>query len=163
MTSTSFSVEKYDVSNVDSDYIKGITRGDMYAFISHCQNKQQSAAGTRSRKIVSIRQFWNVSNTICGLCCTKAHILESNVAEVISPCRGKCPAGTKGGRPPARSLETPRIPQRIPQYLSLEESVRLLMVCEKNPRDHCIITIFLNLCKANCGWLAFRQNSSALM
>lgn len=25
--------EKYDVSNVDADYIKGITRGDMYAFI----------------------------------------------------------------------------------------------------------------------------------
>lgn len=108
--------EKYDVTNVDINYIKGITLSDMYAFISHCQTKQQSAAGTRSRKIVSIRQFWKYLRT-------KAHVIESNVAE---------------------ELETPKIPQRIPKYLSLEESVRLLMVCEKNPRDHCIITIFLN-------------------
>lgn len=107
---------KYDVSNVDADYIRGVTLNDMYAFISHCQNKQQSAAGTRSRKIVSIRQFWKYLRT-------KAHVIDTNVAE---------------------ELETPKIPQRIPKYLSLEESVRLLMVCENNPRDHCMITIFLN-------------------
>ena len=36
------------------------------------------------------------------------------------------------------------MPKRIPKYLNLEESVRLLLECKKSPRDHCIITIFLN-------------------
>lgn len=135
--------EKYDLSNVDAAYIKEITLNDMYAFISHCQNDKMSAASEsqfaahRSRKIVSIRQFWKYLKT-------KAHAIDNNVSEVISPCRGKCPEGTKGGRPPARSLEAPKIPKRIPKYLNLEESIRLLIECEKSPRDHCIITMFLN-------------------
>ena len=32
----------------------------------------------------------------------------------------------------------------MPKYLNLEESVRLLIQCQNSPRDHCIITIFLN-------------------
>lgn len=108
--------EKYDLSNVDVAYIKEITLNDMYAFISHCQNDKMSAAGTRSRKIVSIRQFWKYLKT-------KAHAIDNNVSE---------------------ELETPKIPKRIPKYLNLEESIRLLIECEKSPRDHCIITMFLN-------------------
>lgn len=49
--------EKYDLSFVDSDFIRSITLNDMYAFISDCQNNKQATAGTRARKIVSIRQF----------------------------------------------------------------------------------------------------------
>jgi site-specific recombinase XerD len=41
-------------------------------------------------------------------------------------------------------LETPSMPKRIPKYLTLEESVRLLTVCKDNQRDHCILTILLN-------------------
>lgn len=41
-------------------------------------------------------------------------------------------------------LETPKRPKRIPKYLSLEESMRLLMASQNSPRDHCILTIFLN-------------------
>lgn len=104
------------MSNVDAAYIKEITLNDMYAFISHCQNDKMSAAGTRSRKIVSIRQFWKYLKT-------KAHAIDNNVSE---------------------ELETPKIPKRIPKYLNLEESIRLLIECEKSPRDHCIITMFLN-------------------
>ena len=44
----------------------------------------------------------------------------------------------------AEELETPTLPKCIPKYLSLEESVRLLIECERSPRDHCIITLFLN-------------------
>jgi len=32
----------------------------------------------------------------------------------------------------------------LPKYLSLDESIRLLIESEKNPRDYCILTIFLN-------------------
>lgn len=108
--------EKYDLSNINADYIQAISLNDMYAFISHCQNEKMSAAGTRSRKIVSIRQFWKYLKT-------KAHAIQNNVSE---------------------ELETPKIPKRIPKYLNLEESIRLLIECEGSPRDHCIITMFLN-------------------
>lgn len=82
---------RYDASNVDSEFIQSVTLNDMYAFISYCQTEKHSAAGTRSRKIVSIRQFWKYLKT-------KAHVLESNVSE---------------------ELETPKIPKRIPKFLTL--------------------------------------------
>ena len=101
---------------VDLEFIKTISLNDMYTFIAYCQTELHAAAGTRARKIVSIRQFWKYLKT-------KVHLIDNNIAE---------------------ELETPKLPKRIPKYLSLEESVRLLIQCEKSPRDHSIITIFLN-------------------
>lgn len=103
-------------SGVNLEFIKNISLNDMYAFIAYCQNELHASPGTRARKIVSIRQFLKYLKT-------KAHLIDNNITE---------------------ELETPKIPKRIPKYLSLEESVRLLIQCEKSPRDHCIITIFLN-------------------
>lgn len=88
----------------------------MYSFIAYCQTVQKASAVTRARKIVSICQFWKYLKT-------KAHIIDNNIAE---------------------ELETPKLPKRIPKYLNLEESVRLLIACKTSPRDHCIINIFLN-------------------
>lgn len=101
---------------VNLEFIKSITLQDMYSFIYYCQRSLNSSAGTRARKIVSIRQFWKYLKT-------KAHVIDNNIAE---------------------ELETPKLPKRIPKYLNLEESVRLLLECKKSTRDHCIITIFLN-------------------
>lgn len=103
-------------ATADLDFIKSVTLNDMYSFISYCQKTLNSSPGTRCRKIVSIRQFWKYLKT-------KAHIIDNNIAE---------------------ELETPKLPKRIPKYLNLEESVRLLLQCKKSPRDHCIVTIFLN-------------------
>ena len=108
--------DRYDLSFVDGKFIGDITLNDMYAFISHCQNDKKASAGTRARKIVSIRQFWKYLKT-------KAKVIDNNVSE---------------------ELETPKIPKRMPKHLTLEESIRLLIECEHNPRDHCIITMFLN-------------------
>jgi len=105
-----------DYSDVDINFIRSISVADMYAFITYCGQQRNVTTATRARKIVSIRQFWKYLKT-------KAHLLENNVAE---------------------ELETPKLPKRMPKYLSLEESIRLLIEAEKNPRDYCIITIFLN-------------------
>lgn len=89
----------------------------MYTYLSYCQTELNSSAGTRARKIVSIRQFWKYLKT-------KAHLIDNNIAE---------------------ELETPKLPKRIPKYLTLEESVRLLIQSKtSSTRDNCIITIFLN-------------------
>jgi len=110
------SIYNRNFSFADGDFIKSITLSDMYGFISHCQTELQSSPGTRARKIVSLRQFWKYLKS-------KAHLIDNNIAE---------------------ELNTPKLPKRIPQYLTLEESVRLLLECKISPRDHCIITIFLN-------------------
>jgi len=70
-----------------------------------------------NEKIVSIRQFWKYLKT-------KAHLIDDNITE---------------------ELETPKQPKRIVRYLTLEESVRLLIETgSSSVRDNCIITIFLN-------------------
>ena len=89
----------------------------MYAFLAYCQEELNSSAGTRARKIISIRQFWKYLKT-------KAHLIDNNIAE---------------------ELETPKLPKRIVRCLTLEESVRLLIAsASSSVRDNCIITIFLN-------------------
>jgi site-specific recombinase XerC len=105
-----------DFSDVDIEFLKSITVADMYAFITYCGQERNLAVSSRARKIVSIRQFWKYLKG-------KVHLLENNVAE---------------------ELETPKLPKRMPKYLSLEESIRLLIESEKSPRDYCILTIFLN-------------------
>jgi len=109
-------INKRDFSDVDINFIKSITISDMYDFITYCGNERKVTAATRARKIVSIRQFWKYLKN-------KAHLLENNIAE---------------------ELEAPKLPKRMPKYLSLEESIRLLIEAEQNPRDFCILTIFLN-------------------
>lgn len=72
-------------------------------------------------KISTIRIFFNYLTN-------KAHILEIN---------------------PAQTLETPKQDKRIPKYLSLDDSKKLLNITasEENrnkERDYAIITLFLN-------------------
>lgn len=106
-----------DFQYANLDFIKSITLTDMYTYLSYCQTELNSSAGTRARKIVSIRQFWKYLKT-------KAHLIDNNIAE---------------------ELETPKLPKRIPKYLTLEESVRLLIQSKtSSTRDNCIITILLN-------------------
>ena len=80
-----------DFSDVDIEFIKSITIGDMYDFITYCGESRKVTTATRARKIVSIRQFWKYLKG-------KAHLLDTNVAE---------------------ELETPKLPKRMPKYLSL--------------------------------------------
>ena len=115
--SESHDEKQCDFSFADLDFIKAISLTDMYSFITYCQNDLHSLAGTRARKIVSIRQFWKYLKN-------KAHLIDNNIAE---------------------ELETPKLPKKIPKYLTLEESVRLLIQSKSSSaRDNCIITIFLN-------------------
>ena len=51
---------------------------------------------------------------------------------------------------PAQNLETPKLDKRLPKYLSLDDSKKLLTVTESDEndenkeRDYAIITLFLN-------------------
>ena len=110
-------IDHPDFHFVNIEFISSIQLGEIYAFLDDCQDNLHSSPGTRARKIVSIRQFWKYLKT-------KVHLVDNNIAE---------------------ELETPRLPKRIVRYLTLEESVRLLIEAgSSSVRDNCIITIFLN-------------------
>jgi len=111
-------IDKIDISDVDIDLIRTITLSDLYSFMSYISRERNNHANSRARKVASIKSFFNYL-------ATKARLLDYN---------------------PASELESPKILKRLPKYLNIEESKRLLAVVEgKNKeRDYAILTLFLN-------------------
>jgi len=105
-----------DYSFADINFIKLITINDIYAFIAYCQKERNCTIQTCGRKIIAFRQFWKYLRT-------KARLLDTDISD---------------------ELETPKNPKRIPRYLDLEDSIRLLINIEDSKRNYCIITLFLN-------------------
>ena len=104
------------------DILKKITLDDIHSFVSYLALNQRAKAATRARKISTIRIFFSYLTQ-------KAMLLKTN---------------------PAQNLETPKLDKRLPKYLSLDDSKKLLEVTEDNQsdenkeRDVAIITLFLN-------------------
>ena len=109
------------IKDIPLDTIKKIKLDDIHAFLSYLTTTYHSKASTRARKASSIRVFFNYL-------CAKANLIEIN---------------------PAQTLETPKLDRRLPKYLSLEDSKKLLNVTANDDnrnakRDYAIITLFLN-------------------
>ena len=112
---------KITIKDIPLSTIKQIKLDDIHAFLSYLTNTYHSKAATRARKASSIRVFFNYLSQ-------KANLIEFN---------------------PAQNLETPKLDKRLPKYLSLEDSKRLLNGAgsddnRNNKRDYAIITLFLN-------------------
>lgn len=112
---------KITIKDIPLSTIKQIKLDDIHAFFSYLTNTYHSKAATRARKASSIRVFFNYLSQ-------KANLIEFN---------------------PAQNLETPKLDKRLPKYLSLEDSKKLLNVAgsddnRNNKRDYAIITLFLN-------------------
>ena len=112
---------KITINDISLDTIKKIKLEDIHSYISYMATELKSSPATRARKISSIRIFFNYL-------CNKAKLIDTN---------------------PAQNLETPKLGKRIPKYLSLDESKKLLEVtndteARNNERDYAIITLFLN-------------------
>lgn len=109
------------IKDISLNTIKKIKLDDIHAFLSYLTNTYNSKAATRARKASSIRVFFNYLSA-------KANLIEIN---------------------PAQNLETPKLDRRLPKYLSLEDSKKLLDVTanednRNSERDYAIITLFLN-------------------
>ena len=113
---------KIVIRNMSLDTIKKITLNDLHAYLAYLTRNKNSKAATRSRKVSSIKTFFNYLTA-------KANLIEIN---------------------PAQNLETPKLDKRIPKYLTLEDSKKLLNTIstdEKNrnkERDYAMVTLFLN-------------------
>lgn len=113
--------EKIDITSFTEKDLKKIELEDIHSYISHLAIDNRSKATTRARKISTIRIFFKYLSQ-------KANILEIN---------------------PAQNLETPKLEKRIPKYLSLDDSKKLLDVASHEDnrnakRDFAITTLFLN-------------------
>ena len=112
---------KIDICNFTEEDLKKITLEDIHSYISYLAMEKRCKATTRARKISTIRIFFKYLSQ-------KANILDIN---------------------PAQNLETPKLEKRMPKYLSLDESKKLLDVSEHEDnrnakRDFAITTLFLN-------------------
>ena len=112
---------KISISDISIKTIKKIQLSDIHAFLSYMAIELKSKSATRARKASTIRVFFSYLSQ-------KANLIEIN---------------------PAQNLETPKSDKRLPKYLNLEESKKLLEASsdEENrnyQRDYAITTLFLN-------------------
>ena len=106
------------IIDIDIDLIKTVKLSDLYAYMSYVSNNRDNTSHARARKVASLKSFFNYLTN-------KAKLLDTN---------------------PASELESPKIFKRLPRYLNVEESKKLLSSINGKyfQRDFAIITLFLN-------------------
>ena len=114
------------IDDMDLNTISKITIEDIHAFLQYLKMCYQSKPATIARKASTIRIFFKYM-------CNKTKKLPTN---------------------PAQDLETPKIGQRLPKYLTLEQSKELLETASKpnishgnhdnSERNFAMITLLLN-------------------
>ena len=109
------------IKGIDANYLSQIKQDDIHAFISYMSITRKCGPATCARKISTIRIFFKYLTIT-------TQVLANN---------------------PAQNLETPKLDKRLPKYLTLEDSQKLLEASSnedsKNAeRDFAIITLFLN-------------------
>lgn len=110
--------EEISIKDVDIDFLKTITLTDLYEYLNYLLVERKNNAATRSRKISSLKSFFNYLTNKVGL-------LSVN---------------------PTVELDMPKKKSALPKFLTLEQSIDLLN-CVNGPykeRDYCILTLFLN-------------------
>ncbi|MCI7350268.1 MAG: tyrosine-type recombinase/integrase, partial [Ruminococcus sp.] len=114
-------LESVSIKDIPIDMLKDITLSDIYDFLYFASEDLKNNDRTRARKSSSLRAFFKYLSK-------QAHLLDSD---------------------PLKDLEMPSIKQKLPKYLTLDDSVNLLEAVADSEdkyfeRDYCIITLFIN-------------------
>ncbi len=110
------------ISDIDVDYIRGITAEDIYDFLLYTGNVRKNMWSAKARKLSAIKGLLKFMTV-------KRGYLDEN---------------------PAANIESPKRKKTLPKFLSLEESKLLLDTVRNDThsrsrlRDLCMITLFLN-------------------
>ena len=107
-------------NDVSLNVLNKVKLEDLHSFLGYLTKTNNSKATTRSRKVSSLRVFFN-------------YLCQKNLIKIN----------------PTQNLETPKIGKRLPKYLTLDDSKKLLEVASNednrnNERDYAITTLFLN-------------------
>ncbi len=122
-------LQNIDIMDIDLDFVASVTLNDVYSYLLYmaqyrerhwnCKNSELGLeADSRARKISALRSFYKYLTV-------KTKQLDTN---------------------PLQDIDSPHFRQRLPRYLTLDESKQLLNSVEgrNSERDYCILTIFLN-------------------
>ena len=117
-------LREISIKDITINTVKKIKIDDIHAFLGYLTSEYRSKPATRARKISTIRIFFHY---LCQDASPK-FILDHN---------------------PALNLKTPKKEKRLPKYLSLEDSKKLLDAASDEDnrnfeRDFAITTLFLN-------------------
>lgn len=113
------------INDLDLNFIEKITLENIHSFLGFLKDNYRSKPATLARKASTIRVFFNYL-------CNKTKKIPVN---------------------PAQDLDSPKLDRRLPKYLSLEDSKKLLSVATQvdenskhnnSERNFAIITLFLN-------------------
>ena len=117
-------LKEISIKDLSIEVVKKIKIDDIHAFLGYLTSTYHSKPATRARKISTIRIFFNY---LCQDASPQFLIYHN----------------------PALNLKTPKKDKRLPKYLSLEDSKKLLETASDEDnrnceRDFAIITLFLN-------------------
>lgn len=118
---TSLLLDEIPLSDIDDTFLNEVRLQDLYRYLSWLVQERQEGASARSRKVSSLRSFFNYLST-------KIQVIEQN---------------------PTEGLESPKKAKALPRYLDLSESQQLIrqVAHSDDPsryRDYCILVLFLN-------------------
>ncbi len=108
-----------DIRLVDLELLRTVTLNDLFEFMNYTKSDRGNSNVTRARKVSSLRRFFYYLSDI-------THQINDN---------------------PAKNLSLPKLPSRMPQYLTLDQSLELLSLASNGKyaeRDYCILTLLLN-------------------
>lgn len=113
--------EEIKINDVDVDILNQVNLTDVFEYMNYLVAERKNREAARARKASSLRHFFKYLTNKLG-------VLESNNLQ---------------------ELETPKLAKRLPKFLDLEQSKKLLEATKKHggkfkERDYCILTLFLN-------------------
>lgn len=112
--------EEIDIFEINENFLSNITEEDIFEYLYFCKCTRNVGANARSRCLVAIREFFEYLYI-------HKKIIPNN---------------------PTHNIDSPKIPKKVPKYLTFEQSVKLLdsldITSKFYERDYCILSIFLN-------------------
>lgn len=121
MVSPEVPFEEIKIDDVNIDLLKEVNLTDVFEYMNYVATERNNHEAARARKVSSLRHFFKYLTN-------KTQELSFN---------------------PVQELETPKLPKKLPKFLSLEQSKALLSAAQTyggnyKERDYCILTLFLN-------------------
>lgn len=121
MVSPEVPFEEIKIDDVNIDLLKEVNLTDVFEYMNYVATERNNHEAARARKVSSLRHFFKYLTN-------KTQELSFN---------------------PVQELETPKLPKKLPKFLSLEQSKALLEAAQTHggnykERDYCILTLFLN-------------------
>ncbi len=106
------------LTDIDLDYIESIDTNEIYEFLHYVTRVRGNSPSARARKLSSINGFFKYM-------CNKRKLIKAN---------------------PAHDIDSPALSKRLPKYLTLNDSLKLLDSVNSDfyERDFCILMLFLN-------------------